>query len=524
MPKVYLPLGSQKASGTVGDMVVFQGTSVRSHVVPKDPQTEDQIAVRHLFHDVTKMYKTLGNCERLVCSTYFGSRWFTLIHKRASENGAARYIAAQANFDALTVWQKAIWNAAAPFQQTFGEAGSVFWICVAVLGEYENDVSGGAGYLSDPDPNHPENNLTEWNADVPAALGKGTWDDTNALFQLSGTWNTVSDVNALDGSYKKTDSGYPRSITFFFIGQQVSFYYTAASDLGSLVIVVDGQGLDELNQNSSVTKYGQVFTSPKLSFGLHQFNAQKLAGAAVTFDGVLIVGKKRSTGVPKTTGSTYELGVLELDKQASDPSKPGAGKELLYVKSDGVFYQEDENGVISKVQGSWLTQALADLRYWQLTEHDAHGSLSGLGYDDHSQYHNNTRGDARYVPLTTIKRMLLPFGVYAVISPLSATGAPYMATIDRALTFAKWSQGVYVLTTNNSTNYWTINLYRWSDTALIATFDTKSVTPSTATLITQSSFNIASVLTSGISVYVQCTKNGSPGNLYIAGPALEVTC
>ncbi len=29
-----------------------------------------------------------------------------------------------------------------------------------------------------------------------------------------------------------------------------------------------------------------------------------------------------------------------------------------------------------------------------------HGALTGLGDDDHSQYHNNSRGDARYVPLT----------------------------------------------------------------------------------------------------------------------------
>ena len=29
-----------------------------------------------------------------------------------------------------------------------------------------------------------------------------------------------------------------------------------------------------------------------------------------------------------------------------------------------------------------------------------HGSLSGLGDDDHSQYHNDTRGDARYYQLT----------------------------------------------------------------------------------------------------------------------------
>lgn len=59
---------------------------------------------------------------------------------------------------------------------------------------------------------------------------------------------------------------------------------------------------------------------------------------------------------------------------------------------------------------SYLTQAQADLLYAAIVHlHDEtysplshvhdHGSLSGLGDDDHTQYYNQTRGDARYLQI-----------------------------------------------------------------------------------------------------------------------------
>ncbi len=57
---------------------------------------------------------------------------------------------------------------------------------------------------------------------------------------------------------------------------------------------------------------------------------------------------------------------------------------------------------------SFLTKAAADLlysalghlhddRYLQSVPQQDHGGLSGLGDDDHMQYYNQTRGDARYL-------------------------------------------------------------------------------------------------------------------------------
>jgi hypothetical protein len=77
------------------------------------------------------------------------------------------------------------------------------------------------------------------------------------------------------------------------------------------------------------------------------------------------------------------------DEQVSAPTT-GAGKGSFYVKDAAgiseAFYVDDtgqeiqltENGV---PKGGGVTD---------------HGALTGLGDDDHTQYHNDTRGDARY--------------------------------------------------------------------------------------------------------------------------------
>lgn len=47
-------------------------------------------------------------------------------------------------------------------------------------------------------------------------------------------------------------------------------------------------------------------------------------------------------------------------------------------------------------------QLLRNLQQIALIASDDHGGLTGLGDDDHTQYHNNTRGDARYPVRTAL--------------------------------------------------------------------------------------------------------------------------
>lgn len=78
--------------------------------------------------------------------------------------------------------------------------------------------------------------------------------------------------------------------------------------------------------------------------------------------------------------TTSVITAVRLQEQGGDPAAPGAGYQLLYVKAGGVYAINSASAVVGPLTGD-------------------HGSLAGLGDDDHSQYHNDMRGDARYPQL-----------------------------------------------------------------------------------------------------------------------------
>lgn len=49
-----------------------------------------------------------------------------------------------------------------------------------------------------------------------------------------------------------------------------------------------------------------------------------------------------------------------------------------------------------------------------------HGDLTGLGNDDHTQYHNNTRGDARYYTQSQVDALLATKASYINVDGGSA--------------------------------------------------------------------------------------------------------
>jgi len=133
--------------------------------------------------------------------------------------------------------------------------------------------------------------------------------------------------------------------------------------------------------------------------------------------------------------------------------------------------------------------------------------------------------DADYVSKSTLAgHMFLPFGVYDSISPITANGsAPFSATVDRTMTLIKWAQGVFIAGTSNGSNYWTIQLKEINGATVLNTIVTSGVSANTPTLLTDTSFSTPSVGASNIMIYIYCTKTGTPGDLYIFGPLLEVS-
>lgn len=67
--------------------------------------------------------------------------------------------------------------------------------------------------------------------------------------------------------------------------------------------------------------------------------------------------------------------------QGDAPEMPASGKTVLYVKADKKLYIKDDQGIETLIATSSGTD---------------HGALMGLSDDDHTQYFNTSRGDARY--------------------------------------------------------------------------------------------------------------------------------
>lgn len=112
---------------------------------------------------------------------------------------------------------------------------------------------------------------------------------------------------------------------------------------------------------------------------------------------------------------------------------------------------------------------------------------------------------------------------YTVLSPVAATPSSIgLQTIPRDCTLLKWAHSVFVATTNNGTNYWTVSL-QISVAAVnttIASFTTAADSVGTWNRHVATSFT-TSVLTANSHLYLHVTaaKTGTPGNLSWAGGA-----
>lgn len=132
------------------------------------------------------------------------------------------------------------------------------------------------------------------------------------------------------------------------------------------------------------------------------------------------------------------------------------------------------------------------------------------------------RNDTQILNSVMKGRYWLAFGSYASISPMAGGSQPYSATIDRVMSLIKWTQAAYVATTNNGSHYWTIGIYRFSDSALIKQLATSSMSVNTWSQLSATTFDIASLSPSDLGVFVSCNPVGTPGNLYLPLPALEI--
>jgi hypothetical protein len=96
-----------------------------------------------------------------------------------------------------------------------------------------------------------------------------TYDDKNAVFIYSGTWNDVADAGAYSGSFKKSIAP-GQSVSMTFSGRSFSVLYTKNSAFTKMDVFVDGVLVGTIDQYSATRQLQQKWDLPiALASGTH---------------------------------------------------------------------------------------------------------------------------------------------------------------------------------------------------------------------------------------------------------------
>jgi hypothetical protein len=107
-------------------------------------------------------------------------------------------------------------------------------------------------------------------------------------------------------------------------------------------------------------------------------------------------------------------------KKDDTHSTPPTGYSKIYPKTDGAWYSKDDDGTESPIGAGGSVD---------------HGNLLGLSDDDHTQYHNDTRGDARYRTQTELSSTTASSEGASLIGTDTKTNLDDASTVEAALTY-----------------------------------------------------------------------------------------
>jgi|GEM_PF-5769614 len=122
-------------------------------------------------------------------------------------------------------------------------------------------------------------------------------------------------------------------------------------------------------------------------------------------------------------------------------------------------------------------------------------------------------------------RFIYPFASYINISPLTSTNSfPFSATLPSFTSYPKqYSQAVFIAAgTNNTTNYWTLELKDAGTNTVIASVTTYGLTANAGYTLTDTSMALSSLTQATHKyLYLVATKTGAPANLNVHAPSVE---
>lgn len=143
MAKVTAPLMSMSASGQFGKTMVFQKNGyVREYVVPANPNTAGQQAVRNTLKDIQAELKLLGVVLRGELKSQFGARWNSDIIGELTKDDNAVLDAYVAEFDLFVAGDQTDWATADTAIKVLIADGALLYACASAV--YDMGVRIGA--------------------------------------------------------------------------------------------------------------------------------------------------------------------------------------------------------------------------------------------------------------------------------------------------------------------------------------------------------------------------------------------
>lgn len=101
------------------------------------------------------------------------------------------------------------------------------------------------------------------------------------------------------------------------------------------------------------------------------------------------------------------------------------------------------------------------------------------------------------------------------LPPFNANGTYFNGIISRTVILKHWAAAVYVATTNNGANYWSIAL-SIGGVGTIATVNTSAIAANTGVVLADASIAGLTYGTSNAYLNIAFTKTGAPGTLVCA--------
>jgi hypothetical protein len=167
MAKVTAPLLSMTASGQLGRAIVFDKRGhVRNYVVPTNPKTVAQMALRNRLGDTQRELKELGLVLQPQLKAALGYRWNALIVGEVMRDDQAKWTAYLAEWTAFQAGEKTAWEGADPGVGLVNAVGSTFYIVAKCLYDVALRV-GGDGLITEPAAANAATVGAEWIDDTP---------------------------------------------------------------------------------------------------------------------------------------------------------------------------------------------------------------------------------------------------------------------------------------------------------------------------------------------------------------------